>query len=116
MIKRLATCIAVAISLHFSVHAQTDYSNYSQQNTRINNLAKNSLAKVTSIAKTAGGKDVWMITIGTGNTTSKPAIAVVGGVEGNHLLGTEMAIGCAESLLASSQADSIKRLWDKSTF
>jgi hypothetical protein len=118
MIKKLAAYITVAISVHFSAHAQSDYSNYSQQTTRVNNLIKsyNQLAKATSIAKTAGGKDVWMITIGTGNTSAKPAIAVVGGVEGNHLLGTELAIGFAENLLSGSQADSIKRLLDKTTF
>jgi hypothetical protein len=118
MIKRLATFITVVLSVHFTVHAQNDYSNYSQQATRVNNLSKsyNQLAKVTSIAKTVAGKDIWMITIGNGNTATKPAIAVVGGVEGNHLLGTELAIGFAENLLAASQTDSIKRLLDRTTF
>ena len=57
-----------------------------------------------------------MLTIGTGNTETKPAIAIVGGVEGNHLLGTELAIGFAEKLLQGSNTDSIKTLLNKTTF
>jgi len=57
-----------------------------------------------------------MLTIGTGKTEEKQAIAVVGGVEGKHLLGVEMAIGFAEKLLANSTADSIKTLLNKQTF
>ncbi len=52
-----------------------------------------------SLTKTAGGKDIWMITIGTQPASAKPAIAVVGGVEGHHLLGAELALGFAENLL-----------------
>lgn len=116
MIKRFAAYACAAIFLQINVVAQSDYSNYQQQNSRINNLGKNNLAKIASIAKTLSGKDVWMITIGSGNTAAKPAIAVVGGVEGNHLLGTELAIGFAENLLAASSTDSIKKLLDRTTF
>lgn len=57
-----------------------------------------------------------MLTIGANNADQKPAIAVVGGVEGKHLLGVEMAIGFAEKLLANSTTDSIKNLLNKQTF
>ncbi|WP_207493159.1 M14 family metallopeptidase [Aridibaculum aurantiacum] len=118
MIKRIAACICVALSISHYGFSQTDYSNYAQQSSRINSLGKSysQLAKVASIAKTAGGKDIWMITIGTGITATKPAIAVVGGVEGNHLLGTELAIGFAEKLLQGSSTDSIRNLLNKTTF
>ncbi len=95
-----------------------NYSNYAQQTERINAIAKNypQLAKVRSLTKTASGKDVWQITIGTGATESKPAIVVVGGTEGNYVLGTELAIGFAENLLQSGTTDSIKALLNKTTF
>ena len=101
-----------------TAQAQNGYSNYTQQTTRINTLAKTypQLAKVKSIAKTAGGKDTWMLTIGNGNTETKPGIAIIGGVEGNHLLGMEMAIGFAEKLLQGSNTDSIKNLLGKTSF
>jgi hypothetical protein len=114
MIKKF-TASLFCISLSFLVQAQNGYSNFVQQSARINALAKNfpQYAKVSSINKTAGGKDIWRITLGTGNTESKPAIVVVGGVEGNYLLGTELAIGFAESLL---QSDSSRSILGKTTF
>ncbi len=95
-----------------------DYSNYTAQTSRINALVKAypSLATVRSLVKTNGGKDIWMLTIGTGKTEDKPAIAVIGGTEGNHLLGTELAIGFAENLLQASNSDSIKKRLEKTTY
>ncbi|MBC7948227.1 MAG: peptidase [Chitinophagaceae bacterium] len=117
MIKRLFSFL---LCLSFSViaYAQAGYSNYSQQTSRINELAKDrqGRVKVQSLTKTAGGKDIWLITIGKGNTASKPAIAVVGGTEGSHLLGTELALGFAESLLATDSATRIQSLLEKTTF
>ncbi|MES2329853.1 MAG: M14 family metallopeptidase [Bacteroidota bacterium] len=100
-----------------AVSAQ-DYSNYAEQTNRLNALTKAypTLTSLKSIAKTNGGKDIWLLTIGSGKTDSKPAIAVVGGTEGTHLLGTEMAIGFAENLLKGSNTDSIKNRLDKTTY
>src|SRR5687767_9663110 len=97
------------------IHAQDQYSNFSQQTARIQAISKSysQYVVVKSIGTTAGGKELWMITIGTGNTATKPAIAVIGGVEGNHLLGTELAIGFAENLLRGTNTDSIKALLDR---
>ncbi len=96
----------------------TGYSPYSQQTARLQTLAKTypNIVKLKSLAKTAGGKEIWQLTIGMGNADSKPAIAVVGGVEGNHLLGTEMAISFAEGLAQNAGSDSIKALLGKTTF
>lgn len=103
--------------LYEQANAQ-DYSNYAQTSQRINAISKTypALVKVKSLTKTFGGKDIWMLTIGTGNTEQKPAIAIVGGVEGSHLLGTELALGFAERLLQNSSQDSIKILLSTNTF
>ena len=95
-----------------------DYSNYATLVSRAQLLKKKypSLVKVKSLTKTLGGKDIWMLTIGTGNVAEKPATAVVGGVEGAHLLGVELAIGFAEKLLAQSATDSIKNLLNQQTY
>ncbi len=118
MIKNILAASCYFLFINASLFSQTDYSNYIQQTNRLTSLAKKypQLTKLKSITKTAGGKDIWMMTIGNGNTESKPAIAVVGGVEGSHLLGTEMAIGFAEKLLQASNTDSIKALIGKTTF
>ncbi|MEO7532097.1 MAG: M14 family metallopeptidase [Sediminibacterium sp.] len=103
--------------LSAAVSAQ-DYSNFAEQTNRLNALSKAypALTSLKSLGKTNGGKDIWLLTIGSGKTESKPAIAVVGGTEGSHLLGTEMAIGFAENLLKGSNADSIKSRLDKTTY
>ncbi|OSZ77513.1 hypothetical protein CAP36_14115 [Chitinophagaceae bacterium IBVUCB2] len=117
MYKKITACIVAVLSLSIVI-AQSNYSNFSQQTNRINALAKNypQLVKVRSLVKTNGGKDVWQITIGNGNTDSKPAIVVAGGVEGHYLIGMELAIGFAENLLQGSSTDSIKALLNKTTF
>ena len=56
------------------------------------------------------------MTIGTGDKDNKPAIAVTGGVDGNHLLGKELALGFASSLLKESSTPEVKALLDKITF
>lgn len=95
-----------------------EYNNYAQLSQRIASLSKSypSLVKVKSLTKTFGGKDIWMISIGSGDVAQKPAIVVVGGVEGSHLLGTELALGFAEKLLKESSLDSIKTVLAKNTF
>ena len=108
----------VGAMFFFMSNAQSGYSNFTQQTNRINALAKNypQFAKLRSLTKTAGGKDIWQLTIGTGNMESKPAIVIAGGIEGNFLIGMELAIGFAENLLQGSNTDSIKALLNKTTF
>jgi len=102
--------------LHLS--AQTQYSNFATMSQKIQTLAKEnpSLCTVKQIVKTAGGKEIWVLTIGTGDKDNKPGIAVFGGVEGNHLLGKELALGFATTLLKESTTQEIKTLLDKVTF
>ncbi|RZK58944.1 MAG: peptidase [Pedobacter sp.] len=101
-----------------SAQNQQDYSNNAKLTQRVKALADKypQLVKSKTLAQTVGGKDILMLTIGSGKTDQKPAIVVVGGVEGKHLLGVEMAIGFAEKLMASSTTDSIKTLLNKQTF
>ncbi len=117
--NKTITALLVCVTLFsISLQAQTGYSNFSQQTNRLNALAKNypQSVKLRSLVKTAGGKDIWQLTIGTGNTETKPGIVVVGGTEGNHILGAELAIGFAENLLQGSANDSVKALLNKTTF
>ena len=100
------------------LYAQTDYSNRQRLSQRVSTLqsAYPNLVKTQSLVKTVGGSDIWMITIGTGQVHEKPAIAVVGGVEGKHLLGVELAMGFAETLLSTSSETETRTLLDNHTF
>lgn len=85
----------------FSVSLQAqDYNNANQLAQRLKQLAGSSPdVKLESITKTDGGKDIWMLTLGKGDVDNKPAMAIVGGVEGAHLLGVEMAVRFAEGIV-----------------
>lgn len=100
------------------VSAQNQYSDNKSMSQRINKLAADypALCTVKSLVKTTGGKDIWAISIGTGDRDKKPAVAIVGGIEGNYLLGTELALGFADSILKNSSGNEIKALLDKVTF
>ena len=101
-------CIVLALILVSNVLAQ-DYSNYSQLTQRIRGLKDKYPDKVQfkSLCKTDGGKDVWVITLGKGETDKHPAIAIAGGIDGRHLLGVEMAMGLAERILTQPNIDEV---------
>ncbi|MDX1964403.1 MAG: M14 family zinc carboxypeptidase [Pirellulales bacterium] len=55
-------------------------------------LAKSPGVKVTSLAKTATGRDVWLFTLGEEDPAHKPAILIVGSAEPADLAGGELAL------------------------
>jgi hypothetical protein len=119
--KRTYSLTVLIISLCFcfsGLSAQKGYSDYKTIVARIQSLAKEypSICDVRSLSKTAGGKEIWLITIGTGDKDNKPGIAIFGGLEGSHLAGMELATGIAGSLIRGSSSDEIKQLLGKVTF
>lgn len=95
-----------------------DYSNHEQLVQRLQNLynAYPEMVQVESLARTEGDKDIWLLTIGTGDIANKPALTIVGGVAGNHLLGSELAIQFAERLLAGYGDQKTRNLLDSVSF
>ncbi len=81
--------------------AQSDYATLTQLNQRLQSVASNGSATLTSLTKTEGGKDIWVLKVGTGQLDQKPAIAVVGGVEGYEVLSVELAVQFAEKLVTN---------------
>jgi len=61
-------------------------------------------AKLSSLGKTLGGRDIHLVTIGTGKPDDKPAILVVGTVHAPHLLGSELALRVAQRLTKQDAA------------
>lgn len=113
LILPITFCIAFS-----ALSAQTQYSNFKTMSQKIDGLNKEypSICTVKSLVKTAGGKDILVMTIGTSDKDSKPGIAILGGVEGSHLLGRELALGFAGLLMKESSSPEIKELLDKITF
>lgn len=92
--------LGIALLLPFTGFTQSDYPTNAQIGQRLQSVARNNAATLTSLTKTEGGKDIWVLKIGRGDMDNKPGIAVVGGVEGYHLLSVEMALQFAEKLVA----------------
>ena len=59
--------------------------------------AKPDRVKLRSIAKSGLGRDVWLVEVGKGDT-AKPALLVVANLEGDHVVGSQVALGLIESL------------------
>ena len=98
--------------------AQSKYRDHSMMIRTIEALGKEypALCSVKPLGKSAGGKDLMIITIGTGDRDNKPGIAVLGGIGGSHVLGRELAAGFAGYLLKNSESPEIKNLLGKITF
>ncbi|AEI49513.1 M14 family metallopeptidase [Runella slithyformis] len=101
-----------------TLEAQTTYNSHAQLSGRLKTLTAKygALASVSSIGKSAGGRDLWLLTLGKGDAAKKPAILVVAGLDGTHLAGSELAVQTAEKMLGAANADSIARLLDTKTF
>lgn len=84
--------------------AQWDYHDYSSLSKRLKQIEQNNqkLCKLTSIGKSAGGKDIWMLKISNGEDT-KPSILVVAGADGHHRAGVEIALGLLEDRLKKTE-------------
>lgn len=99
--------------LAINLTAQTDYRNYAEITNKLKSIeSKNaSIVKLNSLTKTVGGFDIWGLTLAIGNPATKPAIAIVGGINGSLLLTTEMALNIAENLVENH-----KEILEKTTF
>jgi hypothetical protein len=81
--------------------------------------AHGSLARVSSIAKSDAGRDVWLLTLGNrqgADVDERPALLIVANLEGNHLIGSSAALFAAEQLLTRYAQDAaVKTLLDTRT-
>lgn len=103
----LFCCAALQVS------AQTDYSNYRTFSKRLQTLQRKhtSESSLKLLTTTVGGHKIWGLTLAKGNAQDKPAIAMVSGVDGTHILGPEMAFQIAENILKNHS-----EILEKTTF
>ena len=60
---------------------------------------------VRSLAKTREGRDVWLATIGRPDAKGRPAVLVVANLEADHLVGSQVALGLIERIVAADGKD-----------
>jgi len=103
---------------NLELSGQNQYNDSKTISQKIETLSKQypSICSYKSIIKTAGGKDIIVLSIGTGDKDKKPAIALLGGIDGSYLAGRELTLGIAENLLKESATPEIKELLNSITF
>lgn len=107
-IKLLLFSFILVPLLSPALFAQSDYRDYDSMTRALQQLEQDhSGVQLESIASSPGGHDIWKLTLGTGDIENKPAMVIVGGVDGAHILGIELALKTAETLLSHPNRDSL---------
>lgn len=94
------------LAASFWAHAQATYNTYDQLSTRLKGLAAKypDKMKVSSIGKSAGGKDIWVVSLAENPTSPKPAVLLIAGLNGEHLAGVELSVATIEKWMNSANA------------
>lgn len=89
------------ISSTTTLFSQNNYRTHHTVTANLKTLAAKNASNATlvSLTKTLGGEDIWVLTLSNGKPDSNPAMAVVGGIDGSHVLGIELATKFAENVL-----------------
>lgn len=93
------------------------YLNAADEARQLSELASRyrTLAATMEIGKSAGGRSIMAIEIGSGDRSKKPALLVMGGVDPEDLSGPMASMNFARYLLEQSAVDSVKAVLDKYT-
>jgi hypothetical protein len=98
------------------------YHDYKAMTADLKQLASRNpqIAKLSSIGKTLKGRDIWMMQIsGTKGLSplEKQALLICGNLEGDHVIGSEVALGIAEYLIDGYGRDEkVTKALDARTF
>ena len=95
-------------------HGQSEYLNYESLSKKLKEFeSKSKFCTVTSIGKSSGGKDLWLVTLSE-SAKPKPALLITAGIDGKHQAGTQMAVQLLDRLLKSENLS--KLLSEKSLY
>jgi hypothetical protein len=78
------------------------------------------MARLTSVAKSRAGHDVWLLQLGAGDKAEldkRPALLVIAGIEGNELAGTHGVVSWAQGLAGkyAGNDERTRKLLDRKT-
>lgn len=121
----LGGVFALLLALPAAAPAQTGsydaYLDYEGLTRALRSLASAhpTVAELESLGKTAEGRNVWLLTLGSkgsGDPDRRPALLIVANLEGNHLIGSMTALYTADYLLSNyAQESSVTTLLDNRT-
>ncbi len=101
--------IAIAAALtSIAASAQPAYQDHNGLTQELRQLASTSeLAQLSSIGTSSEGRELWVVEIaaeGTQQPEHRPGLLIVANLEGDHLVGSALAVGTIEHLLQSEDA------------
>jgi hypothetical protein len=110
----LWTILSLAVAIPLS--GQYTYPTEKEIEIRLKEYAKalGNMAKVQSIGKSAGGLDLWMISLYHEDMTDKPSLMIVSGTDGLHPSGTLVTLSILEEFLALG-ADTLRQYLSKAS-
>lgn len=98
----------------------TSYLDHQSLTRELRSLANGSdLVRMESVAKTLQGRDVWMLEVGNPSGAplgERPAVLVVGNLEGDHLVGSALALESIRYLVAHAGDEAVKKALDTQVF
>jgi len=106
----VATCLS---------SAQSKYHTYDEMTKELASLtaSRRNIASMTSLAQTNEKRDIWAVTVGGPDADKHHAVIIVGGVEADRIIGSELTIHFLQSLLRQyGTVDSITALVNSTTF
>lgn len=121
-LSTLAWWVAVLVLSAFPAAGATEpavpgYTDYNAMRLQLESIAASKYAKLESLGRTLGRRDVYLLRIGAGNLDEKPAILIVGSVEPAHLAGSELAVRMARQLVDGAAKDkALRKMLDRVTF
>ncbi len=105
--KSIAAAVLVIPFLGLILPAAQDnpaegYHDYQALSQKLEQIAamNSSITELKSIGKSSAGRNLWMLQVsGKGDAIDKQALLIAGNLEGNHVIGSEVALGVAEYLV-----------------
>jgi len=93
------------------------YADYDAYRLQLESIGHSEYAKLESLGRTRGSREVYLLTIGSGKMDDRPALLIVGSVHPPHLLGSELAVRIARHLVEQAKTDqAVRKLLERVTF
>lgn len=115
------TCLAAALFAlgSMAIAEEPPWANLELLESRLKTLAAEApgTARLRSIGKSSEGRDILLLTIGSGEEVDRrPALLVLGGVEGDGVTGTTLAFEAAYDLAMSADEKTRKALSERTVY
>lgn len=111
------SALALGASAALAASPLDSYAPYDTYVAQVQELDREEAAAVASLGKTAGGRDVLLITLGLGDVDSRPAFLIVGATHAPHVAGSELALRMASLLVSRAKTNAeAKALLERHTF